>query len=131
MRLLLATLLMLSGSVISHAQPDSWKASSDTATAVTGDITLHADRIVFANGESIRLVPVTGRQGVFKADPSANPSLINGNRLCNDDVTYVVLAQDSKNVLYMKVFEGPDVPAEAVANPLPQDGACAIYNYGR
>lgn len=131
MRLLLATIFMLSGALVTHAEPDTWKASSDTATAVTGDITLQADRIVFANGESIRLVPVTGRLGVFKADPSANPSLINGNRLCNDDVTYVVLAQDRKNVLYMKVFEGPDVPAEAVANPLPQDGACAIYNFER
>ncbi|UXN58715.1 hypothetical protein [Phyllobacterium zundukense] len=132
MRTLLAAVVLVSGSAASHAQDDVWKAPSNTATAVTGDITLGTDRIVFANGESIRLVPVEGRLGVFKVDPPANPVLMNGNRLCGEkDVTYVVLAQGSVVSLFMKVFEGPDVPQEAVADPHPQKGTCATYNFSR
>jgi hypothetical protein len=133
MRPLLAIVFLVSGSAVSHAQDDVWKASSNSATAVTGDITLGTDRIVFANGESIRLVPVEGRRGVFKVDPPANPVLMNGNRLCGEeDVTYVVLALGSNDdSLFMKVFEGPDVPQEAVADPNPQGGTCAIYNFSR
>ena len=132
MRTLLAAVVLVSGSAASHAQDDVWKASSNTATAVTGDITLGTDRIVFANGESIRLVPVEGRLGVFKVDPPANPVLMNGSRLCGEkDVTYVVLAQGSTVSLFMKVFEGPDVPQEAVADPKPQKGTCAIYSFSR
>ena len=131
MRTLLAALFLVPGSAASYAQDDVWKASSTTATAVTGDITLGTDRIVFANGESIRLVPVEGRRGVFKVDPPTNPVLVNGNRLCGEDVTYVVLAQGSNNSLFMKVFEGPDVPLEAVADPNPQEGTCATYSFSR
>jgi hypothetical protein len=133
MRMLLAVVLLVSASAASFAQDDVWKASSNTATAVTGDIKLGTDRIVFANGESIKLVPVEGRRGVFKVDPPANPVLVNGNRLCGEeDVTYVVLALGSNDdSLFMKVFEGPDVPQEAVADPNPQEGTCAIYNFSR
>ena len=132
MRTLLAAAFLVSGSAASYAQDDVWKASSTTATAVTGDITLGTDRIVFANGESIRLVPVEGRRGVFKVDPPANPVLMNGNRLCGEeDVRYVVLAQGSNDSLFMKVFEGPDVPLEAVADPNPQQGTCATYSFSR
>lgn len=132
MRTLLAAVLLVSGSAASHAQDDVWKASSNTATAVTGDITLGTDRIVFANGENITLVPVEGRRGVCKVDPPANPVLMNGNRLCGEqDVTYVVLAQGSNDSLFMKVFEGADAPMEAVADPEPQKGTCATYNFSR
>jgi glycine/D-amino acid oxidase-like deaminating enzyme len=120
MRTLLAAAFLASGSAVSHAQDDVWKASSNTATVVTGDITLETDRVVFANGESIRLVPFEGRRGVFKVDPPANPMLMNGNRLCSDDVTCLVLAQREEDSLFMKVFDGPEAPLEAVADPKPQ-----------
>ncbi len=133
MRTILAAVFLVSGSAASYAQDDVWKASSTSATAVTGDIAVGTDRIVFANGESIRLVPVEGRRGVFKVDPPANPVLMNGNRLCGEeDVTYVALALASNdNSLFMKVFEGSDVPLEAVADPNPQQGTCATYNFSR
>lgn len=130
MRTLLVAMLLASGTAVSHAQDDVWKADSDTAKTVTGDIAIGTDRIVFANGESIRLVPVEGRPGVFKVDPPANPVLMNGNRLCGEqDVTYVVLALGGNDALFMKVFEGPSAPAEAVADPEPQEGTCATYNF--
>ena len=130
MRTLLAAILLASGVAVSHAQDDVWKADSDTATAVTGDIAIGTDRIVFANGKSIRLVPLEGRRGVFKVDPPANPVLMNGNRLCGEqDVTYIVLALGSNDALFMKVFEGPDAPEEAVADPEPQEGTCATYSF--
>lgn len=131
MRTLLVAMLLASGTAVSHAQDNVWKADSDTAKTVTGDIAIGTDRIVFANGESIKLVPVEGRRGVFKVDPPANPVLMNGNHLCGEqDVTYVVLALGSNDdALFMKVFEGTDAPEEAVADPEPQGGTCAIYNF--
>ncbi|GLS28295.1 hypothetical protein SAMN04488498_115136 [Mesorhizobium albiziae] len=133
MRTLLVAALLASGSVASHAQDDVWKANSNTATAVTGDIAIGTDRIVFANGAILRLVPVEGRPGVFKVEPPANPLLMNGNRLCGEqDVTYVVLALASNDdALFMKVFEGVAVPAEAVADANPQEGTCATYSFSR
>jgi hypothetical protein len=92
------------------------------------DVALGTDRTVFANGESIRLVPVEGRRSVFKVDPPANPVLMKGNRLCGEeDVTYVVLALGSNDDSLMKVFEEPDAPWQAVA----QEGTCATYNFSR
>lgn len=58
---------------------------------------------------------------------------MNGNRLCGEeDVTYVVLALGSNDdSLFMKVFEGTDVPQEAVAHANPQVGTCSTYNFSR
>jgi hypothetical protein len=132
MRALLTAMFVLAGSGLSHGQADSWRASSDTATSVTGDIRFETDRIVFANGATLRLVPVESRIGVFKVDPPANPRLVNGNRLCGaKDLTYVVLAQGSDSSLSMKVFDGPEAPTEALANPLPQVGTCATFEFSR
>lgn len=131
MRSLLTAVIIVFGSAAAQAQDDTWKASSETAIAVTGDITIGTDRIIFANGESLKLVPVADSDGVFKADPPANPVLLNGNRLCSRDVTYVVLAHGAGNALHMKVFEGPDAPLEAIADALPQAGTCATYEFKR
>lgn len=111
------------------AQSDLLRARSESAVSVTGDITIEADRIVFGNGASLRLVPVEGRRGVFKADPPGNPILLNGNRLCPNDVTFVVLAEGVNDVLFMKMFEGADAPLEAISDSLPQVGSCATYEY--
>lgn len=67
------------------------------------------------------------------SDPPANPVLVNGNRLCGEgDVTYVALALgNNDDSLFMKIFEGHDVPKEPVADPNPQEGTCAIYSFSR
>jgi len=130
MKATLAGLCRVLGSGTSFAQPDVWKASSDTALAVTGDISIEHDSIVFANGTGLRLVPVEERMGVFKVDPPANPKLMDGKRLCGDkELTFVTLAQGSDRSLFMKVFDQPNAPAEAFGNQQPQDGACGIYRF--
>jgi hypothetical protein len=130
MKAILAILFLVLGSEASVAQPDIWKASSDNAAAVTGDIRIEQDSIVFANGTGLRLVPIEERMGVFKVDPPANPKLIDGKRLCGDkELTYVTLAQGSDRSLFMKVFDQPSAPTEAFGNQLAQDGACGIYRF--
>jgi tellurite resistance protein len=108
----------------------AYAATSRTASAVTGDIVVAAGRITFANGASIGLRPAEAdRPGVFAIDPPANPVLFHGTRLCGEDAPrYVVLAQSNPNTLYLKVFDGPNVPAPSTS-ALPQPGMCASYNF--
>ncbi len=107
---LLAVLLCASRA---DARSYKWAAASTTAYAITGDIRVSADSITFANGKRIRIRPVSAdKPQVFTLVPrSANPTLLNGNKLCGDTPpTFVALVRDG-NELYMKVFDGPEVPA--------------------
>lgn len=131
MRLPVALTFLLLSSAPLLAQDDVWRASSKSTISVTGDITMEADRIVFGNGAILRLVPVQARIGVFRADPPANPVLLNGKRLCRADVTYVVLAEGHDDVLFMKAFDGEEPPHEAISDSAPQEGSCATYQFKR
>jgi peptidoglycan hydrolase-like protein with peptidoglycan-binding domain len=110
----------------------TYEAASRTAIAVTGDIVIAAGRITFANGASIGLRSVGANlPGVFAVDPPVDPILNQGAELCGRDTPrFVVLAQDSPNNLYLKVFDGPDVPAPSTS-VIPQPGMGALYNYVR
>ena len=81
---------------LSPAQAKSykWPAASTTAYAITGDIRVSAESITFANGARIRIRPVSvEKPQVFTLVPrSANPTLLNGNKLCGDTPpTFIVL----------------------------------------
>ncbi len=115
-----------------QARSYKWPAASTTAYAITGDIRVSANSITFANGARIHIRPVSrDKPQVFTLVPrSANPTLLNGNKLCGDTPpTFIVLARDG-NELYMKVFDGPDVPPGR-ADPFPESGTCATYNFER
>ena len=131
MRLFLTSVLVMLSSTSLLAQPDGWTASSETAISVTGNITMETDRIRFANGASLKLVPLKERIGVFEAVPPSNPLLHSGKHLCMKDVTFVVLAEGEGGELFMKIFDGIDAPLEAVSDPLPQEGSCATFEYSR
>jgi hypothetical protein len=131
MRLLLTSVLLMFSSTSLLAQSDGWTASSESAMSVTGNITMETDRIRFANGASLKLVPLKERIGVFKADPPSNPLLQSGNRLCKEDVTFVVLAEGEGGMLFMKIFDGSDPPLEAISDGVPQEGSCATFEYIR
>ena len=120
MRLFLTLVLIILSSTSLIAQPDGWTASSETAISVTGNITMETD-IRFANGASLKLVPLKERIGVFEAVPPSNPLLHSGKHLCMKDVTFVVLAEGEGGELFMKIFDGSDAPLEAVSDPLPQE----------
>ena len=47
MKAMLSALFLAMGSEASVAQSDIWRATGDAATAVTGDIRIEHDRIVF------------------------------------------------------------------------------------
>ena len=97
-----------------------------------GDIRIEHDRIVFANGSGLALVPIEERVGVFKVEPPANPALMGGSRLCGDrNITFVTLAQGVDRSLFMKVFDEPSPPIEAFGNLLPQEGACGMYSFSQ
>jgi len=132
MKAMLSALFLAMGSEASVAQSDIWRATGDAATAVTGDIRIEHDRIVFANGSGLALVPIEERVGVFKVDPPANPALMDGSRLCGDrNITFVTLAQGVDRSLFMKVFDEPSPPIEAFGNLLPQEGACGMYSFSQ
>ena len=134
--------LVLAGSSLSYANSQDWTATSTTSLAITGDITVSADRITFENGASIAIRAVSpDRPGIYRVDPPGNPVLKNGNRLCGDDApTFIALGRHQNSAsleqstwLHLKVFEGREIPAAAAAVGMGLGGVglCAILNYER
>ncbi len=106
-----------------------WYAASHTASAITGDISVSADSITFANGKRIHIVPVgPDKPHVFALRPRANPTLLNGNKLCGGTPPDFIVLIHNGDDLYLKVFDGPQVP-QGRADPLPEPGTCATYNF--
>lgn len=114
---------------------ETWEAVSTTAMSITGDITVEEEKITFDNGESLGLRPVGDDEpGVFVVTPEANPTLLNGNKLCgNEPPTFLVFgrpkAEGSDETLYLKVFDTNDVPE--ASDEMDQPGICASYTYMR
>ncbi|MFD0986047.1 hypothetical protein [Methyloligella solikamskensis] len=114
---------------------EEWEAVSTTAMSITGDITVEDEKITFKNGESLGLRPVGDDEpGVFVVTPEANPTLLNGNKLCgNQPPTFLVFgrpkADGDDETLYLKVFDTNDVPP--ASDEMDQPGICASYTYMR
>ena len=135
-RYILAAVLAISAA--RAAEPvQRWTATSTTATAVTGDIALRGDTLVFGNGKTVQLkrlesrdgrwtpLPETRRGTVYKLAPPSDPTLLNGNTLCGKPVTYVVLSQRAESRLSMTAFTGKAAPDGFGAD------ACAVFFYER
>jgi hypothetical protein len=121
-----------------HGEPTGkWTATSTTATAVTGDIILHGDTLVFGNGRTLQLKRVESRDGrwtplpetrrgtIYKLAPPSDPALLDGNTLCGKRVTYIVLSQRAESRLSMTAFTGEVAPHGFGAD------ACAVFFYER
>ncbi|ODA66091.1 hypothetical protein A7A08_02943 [Methyloligella halotolerans] len=114
---------------------EKWEAVSTTAMSITGNITIDEYKVTFENGESLGLRPVgEDEPGVFVVTPEANPTLLNGNKLCgNEPPTFLVFgrpkADGGDETLYLKVFDTNDVPE--ASNEMDQPGICASYTYMR
>jgi len=130
---------LILGTALPAASAERWTATSTTAIAITGDIEIAGDTLIFGNGARLPLTPLGDRQGrwspvgkvtsgkVYKLTPPSDPTLLNSNQLCGmpEPVTYIVLAQSSPRSLSLTAFTG--------ANP-PQgfgDNSCAAYFYER
>jgi hypothetical protein len=118
-----------------RADPVTWAATSKTAIAITGDIVVDDYSITFANGKSLAIEPYeagrvwdwsgSGKNvagDVFTADSSANPKLLNGNKLCATSVTHVVIWSPGEGELGINSYSGSKAPAGT-------DGLCASYFY--
>lgn len=128
---------LLSLSVLSAASPswaaDDYKAASNTAMSVTGDISMDDFSITFETGDALsfsNLVAdhfvVDGEQvpaSVYRvADPS-DPELLNGNRLCGSGpVTYVANWSAGDGLSAIAVFTGRHAPKSS-------DEMCASYTF--
>jgi hypothetical protein len=121
------------GSNTSSDFDGGWKATSTTSIAITGNIRIGNGRISFGNGASVGISPVDGHPGVFRFDPpGANPTLLQGNKLCGDaPPRYLTLYGDGSS-LGMTIYESPTAPNPPTSSTLDyQQGACASYGYER
>jgi hypothetical protein len=112
------------------AKAARWTATSSTSMAITGDIAVSADRIIFGNGASIGIKQAApDRPEVFTIDPPSNPVLLQGNRLCGDQPpTFLTLYRDGGS-LALSVFDGPDMPPSPASALDTPPGLCATYHY--
>jgi hypothetical protein len=132
-----AGLTILAAGPASADPKGSWRATSNTALAVTGDIALRGDTLIFGNGTMLRLtgmesrdgrwtpLPESGRGTVYRLSPPSDPVLLNGNALCGKPVTYLVLSQRAEHGLSLTAFTGKAAPDGFGAD------ACAVYFYER
>lgn len=106
--------------VATPALADDLIALSTTATAITGDISFDDYEIIFANGKKLVFEDliadtfiVGGKEvpaSVYSVKGTANPKLLNGNRLCGENpVTYLASWLDD-DVTMIAVFETQDAP---------------------
>lgn len=106
---------------------EKWRAMSTTAIAITGDISVFSDHMVFGNGQRVSLTAVgkSGRNArIFKLDVPANPKLLNGNTLCGPKaVQFVAFSKLDATTLSLSVFDRKEAPTSS------DDGPCGIYNY--
>lgn len=111
---------------------DDLVALSNTASAITGDISFDDFEMVFSNGEKIEFdelvadhLVVDGKDvpaSVYSVKGPGNPVLLNGNRLCGTSpVTYLASWLDD-DVTMVAVFETQDVPSS-------NEDMCALYTY--
>lgn len=111
---------------------DDLLALSTTATSITGDISFDDHEIVFENGKKLVFEDliadnfiVGGKKvpaSVYSVKGTANPKLLNGNRLCGESpVTYLASWLDD-DVTMIAVFETPDAPTS-------DETMCALYTY--
>ena len=118
-----------------RADPVKWITVSNTAMAITCDVVVDDYSLTFANGKGLAIEPYeAGRIGdwsgsgknvagdVFTADSSANPKLLNGNKLCATPVTYVVIWSPGEGELSINVYSGSKAPTGT-------GGLCASYFY--
>jgi len=117
----------------SSALADDYAAYSNTASSITGDISMDDFSISFANGESLdfsSLVSdhfrVDGHRvaaSVYRVKRPADPELENGNKLCGSgDVSYVATWGAGEGLTAVAVFTGNAVPQS-------DEDMCGSYIY--
>jgi hypothetical protein len=144
--LLLAALLALSA----HAQQDSgyWRAASNNALAITGDLHITAAKITidFVNFPlaQIRALKPEEVSAVFDADVNAGLSgnlyrltvpaeqrFLRHNTLCGHDDTEWMVTWASGRSLQVAFFSGTDAPVLTVDVLAHTSDLCGTFTYAR
>ena len=137
MRTLLALLLALPTAAYAAPGDEHWVATSTTAMGITGDIVLSPSSLAMARGVTLPLrvaadVPAfqTGvgakAARILAVTRPANPAVLNGNRLCDAPVTWVVVWRMPRAGLGLAMFSGDRQPSGEQAG-----GLCGDYFYER
>ena len=144
-RILTAALIFLAPTMSAHAQSaDNWSATSSTAMAITGDIAIHQDKVVFENGVQMGTEVISNQDGskVLRIKDNATKQLKKGNTLCgaasdpiDTKAAFLVMQETGKNML-MTVYAGDDLPvfaadADPKAKAKSDDKVCATYSFSK
>lgn len=125
---------------VASASPgtERWSATSSTAMAITGDISLSPTRLVMAGGRVLpltvdsdtkRFTTPTGNQAarLLRVTRPANPTLRNGNRLCGAPVRWIAVYRSNQGRdLNLAAFSGTARPTGEAGT-----GLCGTFLYSR
>jgi hypothetical protein len=125
--------LMLGVGAATAVHADDYAAYSNTASIITGDISMDDFSISFANGESLdfsTLVSdhfrVDGQRipaSVYRVKRPADPELENGNKLCGaGNVSYIATWGAGEGLTAVAVFTGDVAPQS-------NEDMCGSYIY--
>ena len=140
---LMITALAFAVPCVAASGAERWTATSNTASSITGNVTLEANRIVFSGGKFLPIAReknITFNDGMGNRVPASlyrvtapdDPPLLRGNRICGQPgakVTYLIIWHARP------VMPGqPDGRAFAAylgnTEPSPTaDGACGTFFY--
>lgn len=132
-----ATLCLAGAALADDDDYPSWRPNSPEATTVTGPVIVQPTRLHAGNTDfPLRLDGTVADfkpgQGsiparVYAVTSTANPALLNGNKLCGDaPPTWIVVVPQPPMGLEIDAFTGADKPASATS-----PGLCKAYTYTR
>ncbi len=117
----------------SPVRADAYTAYSNTASSITGDISMDDFSISFANGESLDFSDLVSDHfridghrvpaSVYRVQNPADPVLENGNRLCGSGkVSYIATWGAGEGLTAVAVFTGHAAPES-------DEDMCGSYIY--
>jgi len=143
--ILLSTILAL-GLTSAAQDKGAWRAMSNTARSITGDIAFSADKlsinyVPFTIAQIRALQPAevsavfndgtTGPGNLYRLSVPASKVFLHHNTLCGSDETQWMITYVDGKTLQLAFFSGPQIPAftaEAIAN---STNLCGTYTYTR
>ena len=137
---LIAILIAGLSSGVAFAAPkaERWSATSSTAMAITGDITLSPTRLIMARGVTLPLKvdsdtkafwTSSGNQAarILRVTKPADPKLLHGNTLCGKPVRWTAVYQSNRGKdLNLAAFSSTRRPSGEG-----DTGLCGTFLYSR
>jgi hypothetical protein len=121
-----------------------WIAVSNTAMSITGDVTFTPTRMTFQNGQTIELQylamrPTSARQRtsfgdaahyrLYRVTSQTNPTLRNGNKLCDSGPTFLTIAYEPEASQETTVLAAFYTGAAAPPQWEESSTLCATFTY--